>query len=128
MECFGFTLEEIGYEGVTSFETKMRSAGMPLAELPGPPVFVPGIPPEERVRLGQTLVKNRVFGEKLGPPHERPRDDVRPLPLREPGPRHLEGARARRAPVGLRGRRPLVRDGRQRQHRGGAGPRRRTPR
>ena len=68
VECFGFTLEQIGYEGVTSFEAKMRSAGMPLAELPGPPVFVPGIPPEERVRLGQTLVRSRVFGEKLGPP------------------------------------------------------------
>jgi hypothetical protein len=68
VECFGSTLEEIGYEGVTSFETKMRTAGLPLDELPGPPVFVPGIPPEERVRLGQTLVKNRVFGEKLGPP------------------------------------------------------------
>jgi hypothetical protein len=68
VECFGFTLEEIGYEGVTSFETKMRSAGLPLADLPGPPVFVPGIPPEERVRLGQTLVRNRVFGEKVGPP------------------------------------------------------------
>ena len=72
VECFGFTLEEIGLEGVTSFETKMRMAGMPLSELPGPPVFVPGIPPEERVQLGHTLVRNRVLGEKVGPPERDP--------------------------------------------------------
>ena len=39
IECFGFTFEDIGEEGATSLETKMRSAGMPIDELPGPPVF-----------------------------------------------------------------------------------------
>jgi hypothetical protein len=68
VECFGSTLEEIGLEGITSFETKLRSAGLPLDELPGPPIFVPGIEPAERVRLGQKLVRSGVLGEKLGPP------------------------------------------------------------
>ncbi len=35
-EVFGFTLEEIGAEGASSLETKLRSAGLPLEELPGP--------------------------------------------------------------------------------------------
>jgi hypothetical protein len=72
VECFGSTLEEIGLEGITSFETKLRSAGLPLDELPGPPIFVPGIEPAERVRLGQKLVRSGVLGEKLGPPERDP--------------------------------------------------------
>jgi hypothetical protein len=40
-EVFGFTLEEIGAEGARSLETKMRSAGLPLEELPGPPESSP---------------------------------------------------------------------------------------
>ena len=36
---FGYTFEELGAEGALSLETKMRSAGLPLEELPGPPVF-----------------------------------------------------------------------------------------
>jgi hypothetical protein len=72
VECFGFTLDDIGYEGVTSFETKMRSAGLPIDELPGPPVFLPGIEPLERVRLGRHLVRHGVLGEKTGPPSKDP--------------------------------------------------------
>ena len=34
-EVFGFTLEEIGAEGASSLETKLRSAGLPMEELPG---------------------------------------------------------------------------------------------
>ena len=32
-ECFGFTLEDIYAEGFQSFETKMRTAGLPLEEI-----------------------------------------------------------------------------------------------
>src|SRR5215211_2050186 len=32
-ECFGFTLEDIYAEGFASFETKMRTAGLPLEEI-----------------------------------------------------------------------------------------------
>jgi hypothetical protein len=68
IECFGFTLEDIGAEGAASLETKMRSAGMPLEELPGPPVFpVPGTP-RERAERGQRMVRAGFLGEKTGPP------------------------------------------------------------
>ena len=62
-ECFGFTLEDIGIEGVTSLETKLRSAGLPLEELPGPPIFMPGLEPIERVRLGFALVQGGIIGD-----------------------------------------------------------------
>jgi len=67
-EVFGFTLEEIGAEGVTSLETKLRSAGIPMEELPGPPIFAPDLEPMERAVLGQRLVYGGVLGEKTGPP------------------------------------------------------------
>jgi Ribonucleotide reductase, small chain/SCP-2 sterol transfer family len=67
-EVFGFTLEEIGAEGAASLETKLRSAGLPMEELPGPPIFSPGLEPIERARLGQQLVRGGVLGEKTGPP------------------------------------------------------------
>ncbi len=68
IECFGTTLEDIGEEGATSLETKMRSAGLPIDELPGPPVFpVPGTP-RERAERGHRMVRAGYLGEKLGPP------------------------------------------------------------
>jgi hypothetical protein len=72
VETFGFTLDEIGYEGVTSLETKLRTAGLAMDELPGPPIFLPGLEPMERVRLGRELVRHGVFGEKTGPPSKDP--------------------------------------------------------
>ena len=36
-EVFGFRIEDIAEEGVVSLQTKLRSAGMPMDELPGPP-------------------------------------------------------------------------------------------
>ena len=67
-EVFGFTLEEIGAEGAASLETKLRSAGLPMEELPGPPIFSPGMEPMERAKLGQRLVYGGILGEKTGPP------------------------------------------------------------
>ena len=71
-EVFGFTLEEIGAEGAASLETKLRSAGLPMEELPGPPIFSPGLEPMERARLGQKLVWGGVLGEKHGPARDDP--------------------------------------------------------
>ena len=74
IECFGFTLEDIGEEGASSLETKMRSAGMPIEELPGPPVFpVPGTP-RERAERGHKMVRAGYLGEKVGPPSTDPAD------------------------------------------------------
>jgi ribonucleotide reductase beta subunit family protein with ferritin-like domain len=71
-EVFGFTLEEIGAEGAASLETKLRSAGLPMDELPGPPIFSPGMAPMERAKLGQRLVYGGILGEKTGPPRRDP--------------------------------------------------------
>src|SRR6185295_15863080 len=67
-EVFGFTLEQIGAEGAASLETKLRSAGIPMEELPGPPIFSPELEPIERATLGQRLVYGGILGEKTGPP------------------------------------------------------------
>ena len=65
---FGFELEDIAKEGADSLETKLRSAGLPIEDLPGPPIFAYGLPPETRVRNGLRLVQGGVLGEKNGPP------------------------------------------------------------
>jgi ribonucleotide reductase small subunit/SCP-2 sterol transfer family protein len=65
---FGFELEDIAREGADSLETKLRSAGLPIDDLPGPPIFAYGLPPETRVRNGLRLVRGGVLGEKNGPP------------------------------------------------------------
>jgi hypothetical protein len=65
---FGFELEEIAREGADSLETKLRSAGLPIDELPGPPIFAYGLPAETRVRNGLRLVQGGILGEKNGPP------------------------------------------------------------
>jgi hypothetical protein len=71
-EVFGFTLEEIGAEGAASLETKLRSAGLPIEELPGPPIFATDLEPIERARMGQRLVWGGILGEKTGPPKSDP--------------------------------------------------------
>jgi hypothetical protein len=74
VECFGFTLDDIGEEGAMSLDTKMRSAGMPIEELPGPPVFpLPGTP-RERSQRGRQMVRAGYLGEKVGPPSTDPDD------------------------------------------------------
>jgi hypothetical protein len=67
-EVFGVKLEDIAKEGAESLETKLRSAGLPIEDLPGPPIFAYGLPVETRVQNGLRLVRGGVFGEKLGPP------------------------------------------------------------
>jgi hypothetical protein len=78
IECFGFTMEDIGEEGATSLETKMRTAGMPIEELPGPPVFPIMGTPRERAARGKRLVRAGYLGEKVGPPSTE-REDMRML-------------------------------------------------
>jgi hypothetical protein len=74
VECFGITLEELGAEGAASLDTKMRSAGLPIDDLPGPPVFpIPGTPLERATR-GKKLLKAGYLGEKTGPPSTDPAD------------------------------------------------------
>ncbi len=70
-EVFGFSLEDIGEEGVTSLATKMRSAGMPLESLPGPPVVPADLSPRETATRGPLLVQAGLLGEKQ---HSAPKD------------------------------------------------------
>src|SRR5215207_8796743 len=70
-ECFGFTLEEIYTEGARSFEAKMRSAGLPLDSLPGPPVFPLDLSARERAEYGLAMLRAGFLGPGNGAP---PRD------------------------------------------------------
>jgi hypothetical protein len=67
-ECFGYTLEEIYADGTRSMEAKLRAAGMPLEELPGPPIMPIDMTPEERSERVIALLQAGFLGEKTGPP------------------------------------------------------------
>jgi putative sterol carrier protein len=71
-ECFGFTLEEIFEEGARSFESKLKAAGLPLEELPGPVPYPIDLPPRERALRGMALLQSGILGEKNGPPARDP--------------------------------------------------------
>jgi len=70
-ECFGFTLEEIYTEGARSLEQKLRSAGLPLEELPGPSVFPLEMSARERGEYGLAMLRAGFLGPPNGAP---PRD------------------------------------------------------
>jgi ribonucleotide reductase beta subunit family protein with ferritin-like domain len=72
VECFGFTLEEIYAEAMKSFETKLRTAGMPIEELPGVMPMPIDLEPEERARRALALLRANYLGEKNGPPSTDP--------------------------------------------------------
>src|SRR5437588_12064805 len=40
---FNATFDSVGMEGITSLTTKLRSAGMPVESLPGPPLLAAGL-------------------------------------------------------------------------------------
>jgi putative sterol carrier protein len=67
-EVFGFTIEDISEEGLTSFQTKMRSAGMALETLPGPPIVPLDLTPRETAERGPLLVQSGLLGEKQAAP------------------------------------------------------------
>ena len=68
LTVFGPTFEDLVEAGVVSILSKLRAAGMPLDELPGPPAFpVPGTP-RERAERTKRLLKAGYIGEKTGPP------------------------------------------------------------
>ena len=73
---FGSTFEDLAEEGIVSIMTKLRSAGMPLDDLPGPPALpVEGAPRERAVRT-KRLLRAGYIGEKTGPPSTG-REDLR---------------------------------------------------
>ncbi|MCW3028936.1 MAG: Sterol-binding domain protein [Solirubrobacterales bacterium] len=64
---FGATYDEVGVEGLTSMTTKLRSAGLALETLPGPPLLPPGLSPLEISQRGRALAKAGVIGVREGP-------------------------------------------------------------
>src|SRR2546421_7459214 len=69
---FGSTIEDVYEHGMVSLEQKMRSAGLPLDELPGPPPVPRGLSPRERAERGLAMVRAGYLGEKTGPPDRDP--------------------------------------------------------
>ncbi len=74
INTFGYEMEDLGEQGAASLETKLRSAGMPLDELPGPPVFPIEGTPRERAIRGKQLCKAGYLGERIGPISRDPAD------------------------------------------------------
>ena len=122
IECFGFTLEDIGEEGATSLETKMRTAGMPIEELPGPPVFPVQGTPRERAERGKQMVRAGSWARRRGRRHG-PGDMRMLFEAIAGGLDSQRRGRARHDPVGLPRRRALARGRGQRRHPCRAGPR-----
>jgi hypothetical protein len=72
VEVFGSTIEEVYLQGMQSFESKMRAAGLPLEELPGAPPLPVSLTPEERVERALAMLEAGFIGEKTGPPSRDP--------------------------------------------------------
>jgi ribonucleotide reductase beta subunit family protein with ferritin-like domain len=72
LTVFNYTFDKVGIEGLTSMTTKLRSAGLPLESLPGPPLLPPGLTPLEVTRRGRALAKAGVIGVREGPTDRDP--------------------------------------------------------
>jgi ribonucleotide reductase beta subunit family protein with ferritin-like domain len=72
LTCFGYDFERISVEATTSLRTKLRSAGLPMDELPGPPLVPQGLSIEEMSRRGRELARAGVIGVRLGPSRRDP--------------------------------------------------------
>ena len=116
IECFGFTLEDIGEEGATSLETKMRmrrDADRRAARAAG----VPGAGHRARARRARPQDGARRLPRREGRPAvHRPGGHAAPLRDDRRRPRRSAAARARRDSVGLPRRRAVARGGRERRH------------
>lgn len=67
LTCFGYTFDKVGAEATLSLRTKLRSAGMPVESLPGPPVMPEGLTPEEVSRRGRELAQAGIIGVRKAP-------------------------------------------------------------
>jgi ribonucleotide reductase beta subunit family protein with ferritin-like domain len=64
---FDATYDEVGIEGITSMTSKLRSAGLAIETLPGPPVLPPGMTPLEISQRGRKLAQAGVIGVRDAP-------------------------------------------------------------
>jgi hypothetical protein len=72
IETFGSTMLDVYEQGMTSLEQKLRAAGCPFEELPGPPPVPLDLSPRERSQRAISLLQAGIFGEKTGPPARDP--------------------------------------------------------
>jgi putative sterol carrier protein len=72
LTVFNYTFDKVGVEGLTSMTTKLRSAGLPLETLPGPPLLPPGLSALEISQRGRALAKAGVIGVREGPSSRDP--------------------------------------------------------
>lgn len=72
LTVFGISRDEIGAEGINSLTSKMRSAGLPLESLPGPPVLPLDLEPREQARRGYALARAGILGERSEPSSRDP--------------------------------------------------------
>jgi putative sterol carrier protein/1,2-phenylacetyl-CoA epoxidase catalytic subunit len=72
VEVFGSTIEEVYLQGIQSFESKLRAAGLPLDELPGAPPLPADMKSEERVDRALAMLQAGFIGEKTGTPSRDP--------------------------------------------------------
>jgi hypothetical protein len=69
---FNATFDDVGVEGVTSMMSKLRSAGLAVETLPGPPLLPPGLTPLELSQRGRALAKAGILGVREGPSNRDP--------------------------------------------------------
>jgi ribonucleotide reductase beta subunit family protein with ferritin-like domain len=69
---FGATFDEVGVEGLGSMTTKLRSAGLAVESLPGPPLLPAGLEPLEISQRGRALAKAGIIGVREGPTSRDP--------------------------------------------------------
>jgi len=69
---FGATYDEVGVEGLTSMSTKLRSAGLALETLPGPPLLPRDLELLETAQRGRRLAQAGIIGVREGPSKRDP--------------------------------------------------------
>jgi hypothetical protein len=72
VEVFGMQLEDLYENAMVSLDQKLRSAGLPIEELPGAPPFPADMTARERGERAIKLLEAGFLGEKTGPPSKDP--------------------------------------------------------
>ncbi|HTA12709.1 MAG TPA: ribonucleotide-diphosphate reductase subunit beta [Solirubrobacteraceae bacterium] len=72
LTVFNYSFDKVGVEGLTSLTTKLRSAGLAVETLPGPPLLPPGLTPLETSQRGRALAKAGIIGVREGPTQRDP--------------------------------------------------------
>jgi ribonucleotide reductase beta subunit family protein with ferritin-like domain len=72
LTVFNYSFDKVGVEGLTSLTTKLRSAGLAVETLPGPPLLPPGLTPLETSQRGRALAKAGIIGVREGPTERDP--------------------------------------------------------